>query len=144
MHRDDEKFFLASWCTVMASGNFIGLFKIYGEDIVETVKGCEFQFRDSVNRKAKLLGELKEKFITEALSLLTDTTPEAYHAARHHFKLFLNNEAPSLDVSSWLDWWHDCRELTFRAFTLKESPSSNLAEVIHAGWRIEIEWAFLC
>ena len=71
MHGDDEKFFPAGWCTDMASGNFIGLVKIYCEDILGTVKGCEFHFRDSVNRKAKLFGELKEKFFTEALSLVT-------------------------------------------------------------------------
>ena len=75
MHGDDEKFFPAGWCTDMGSGNFIGLVKIYGEDILGTVKGCEFRFRDSVNRKAKLFGQLKEKFFTEALSLVTAYTP---------------------------------------------------------------------
>ena len=123
MNGDDEKSFPA------------GLVKIYGEDILGTVRGCEFHLRDSANRKAKLSGELKEKFVTEAFSLLTDTTPETYHAARHHFKFFLNNEAPSVDVSTWLDWCHDRRKFIFRAFTLKEFPSSNLAEVIHAGWK---------
>ena len=119
MHGGDKKFFPAGWCTDMASGNFIDLVKMYGEDILETVKGCVFHFRGSVNRKAKLFGELKKKSVTETLSLLTATTPEAYHAARHHFKLFLNNEAPSVDVSNWLDWWHDRRELIFCAFILK-------------------------
>ena len=62
MHGDDEKFFPAGWCTDMPSGNFIGLVKIYDEDILETVKRCEFYFRDSVNRKAKLFGELTGVF----------------------------------------------------------------------------------
>ena len=62
MHGDDEKFFPAGWCTDMASGNFIGLVKTYDEDILETVKRCEFYFRDSVNRKAKLFGELTGVF----------------------------------------------------------------------------------
>ena len=33
----------------------------------------------SFNHKVKLLGELKEKSVTEALSLPAATTPEAYH-----------------------------------------------------------------
>ena len=68
-----------------------------------TKLGCEFHFRDSVNRKAKLFGELKEKFVAEVLLILTATTPEEYHAAQHQFKLFLSNEVLSVDVSSWLD-----------------------------------------
>ena len=82
-----------------------------------------------------LFGELKEKFVAEVLPILTATTPEEYHAAQHQFKLFLSNEVLSVDVSSWLDWWHDRGKLIFSAFTLKESPSNNLAEVIHAGWK---------
>ena len=44
MHGDEEKFFPAGWCTDMASGNFICLVKIYREDVLETVKGCQFHF----------------------------------------------------------------------------------------------------
>ena len=119
----------------MASGNFIGLVKIYSKDIQETLKGCEFHFKDSVNQKAKLFDELKEKLVTEALSLLATNTWEAYHAVWNQLKLFLNNELPSVDVSSWLDWSHDRRELILCIFNLKESPRSNLADVIHAGWK---------
>ena len=61
--------------------------QIYGEDILETVKGYEY----------------KEKFVTETLPFLEVTTPEAYYALQHQFKLFVNNEVPSIDVSSWLD-----------------------------------------
>ena len=130
MHGDNEKFFPAGWCNDMASGNFIGWVKIYGEDILETVTGCEFHFRNPVNRKAKLFGELKEKYVTEALPLLTVTTPGAYDAARHQFKLFLNNEAPSVHVFSWLDRWHDCRKLILGVFTLKELHSINMLVII--------------
>ena len=74
MHGDDEQFFPTAQCTEMASGNFIGLVKIYSKDIQETLKGCEFHFKDSVNQKAKLFDELKEKLVTEALSLLATNT----------------------------------------------------------------------
>ena len=49
----DEKFLPVGWCTDMASGNFIGLVRIYGEDMLDTVEGCEFHYKDSVNKKAK-------------------------------------------------------------------------------------------
>lgn len=93
--------------------------QIYGEDILETVKGYEY----------------KEKFVTETLPFLEVTTPEAYYALQYQFKLFVNNEVPSVDVSSWLDWRYHCRELKFCAFALTESPSTNLGEVVHAGWK---------
>ena len=44
-----NKFHPTGWCTGMASCNFIGLVKIYGEDVLQYIKGCEFHFRDSVN-----------------------------------------------------------------------------------------------
>ena len=45
-----EKFHPKGWCTDIASCNFIGLVKIYGEDVLQYIKGCELHFRDSVNR----------------------------------------------------------------------------------------------
>lgn len=50
-----KNFYSAGWCTDIASGNFIGIVKIYGEDIAETVKGCEFYFKDSVNENRSYL-----------------------------------------------------------------------------------------
>jgi len=35
----------------MASANMNGLTKMYGEDILEKVKGCEFHFKQSIERK---------------------------------------------------------------------------------------------
>ena len=55
MHGDDEKFFLACWCTGLASENLIVLVKMYGEDILETVKGCQFHIRDLVNIYTRLI-----------------------------------------------------------------------------------------
>ena len=75
----DEKFLPIGWCTDMASGNFIGLVRIYGEDVLDTVKGCEFHYKDSVNKKAKSFGESKEQFTAIALSLLTLLTRKQSH-----------------------------------------------------------------
>ena len=73
-----DRFSPAGFCTDMATANFNGLVKIYGEEILEKVKGCEFHSRDSINRKASTLGEHSTKFTEISLSMLTSTTPEAY------------------------------------------------------------------
>ena len=54
-----EKFHPKGWCTDIASCNFIGLVKIYVEDVLQCIKGCEFHFRDSVSRYAN-------KFVDES------------------------------------------------------------------------------
>ena len=46
----------------MTTANFNTLVKIYREKILEKVKGCEFHFRDLINRKASTLGEHSSKF----------------------------------------------------------------------------------
>ena len=56
MHDKDVKLFSAGWCPTM--GFFFDLVKINDQDIRETVKECEFHFRGSINRKAKLFYEL--------------------------------------------------------------------------------------
>ena len=39
-----DRFLPAGFCTDMATANFNGLVKIYEEEILEKVKGCEFHF----------------------------------------------------------------------------------------------------
>ena len=39
-----KKFHPKGWCTDMASCNFIGLVKIYGEDVLQCIKACELTF----------------------------------------------------------------------------------------------------
>ena len=55
-----EKYLPTGSCTDMASCNFLGLVKIYGEDVLQCIKGCEFHFHDSVNRHANKLGNESE------------------------------------------------------------------------------------
>ena len=40
----------------MASASFNDLAITYGKDILDKVKGCEFHFKESVDRKVKFLG----------------------------------------------------------------------------------------
>ena len=46
----EEKFTPFGWATDMATANFIGLEQMYGEEIRNKIKGCEFHYRYSVNR----------------------------------------------------------------------------------------------
>ena len=119
----------------MASCNFIGLVKIYGEDVLQYIKGCEFHFRDSVNRHANKFGDESETFKKYALQLLTSSTPEAYEISCQQLKSFINTTANTETCHHWLNWWNSRKEFIFCSFTSKEARSSNLAEIIHAGWK---------
>ena len=130
-----DRFSPAGFCTDMATANFNGLVKIYGEEILEKVKGCEFHARDSINRKASTLGEHSTKFTEISLSMLTSTTPEAYINALKNMQAFINKNKKLADLQHWFNWWDNRRELIFKAFTSKVTPESNLAEVIHADWK---------
>ena len=131
----DEKFHPTGWCTDMASCNFIGLVKIYSEDVLQYIKGCEFHFRDSVIQHANKFGDESETFKKYALQLLMSSTSEAYEISCHQLKSFINATANTETCHHWLNWWSSRKEFIFHSFTSKEAPSSNLAEVIHAGWK---------
>ena len=63
--------------------NFCGLSIVYGEDVLGKVKGCEFHFKQSVERKVKTLNTKGEEFRNLVPGLLIAYTPEAYsHAVR--------------------------------------------------------------
>ena len=128
-----EIFSPTGFCTDMATANFNGLVKIYGEEVLEKVKGCEFHFRDSINRKASTLGEHNSKFKEISLSMLTSTTPEAHINALKNMQDFIDKGEKLVDLQHWFNWWDNRRELIFKAFTSKVTPESYLAEVIHAG-----------
>ena len=38
-------------------------------------------------------------------------------------------------MKDWIHWWDVWKEKIFHAFTRFEAPQSNLAEVLHAGWK---------
>ena len=46
----NEKFHPTGWSTDMATSNFNCLERIYDGDILAKIKGCEFHFKDSVNK----------------------------------------------------------------------------------------------
>ena len=77
-----EKFNPTGWCSDRTGAIFNWLKKIYGEDVVNKIKGCEFHYKESINKKSKQLGEKGDEFKTYALDLLPASTPESYNAQK--------------------------------------------------------------
>ena len=127
-----EKFNPTGWCSDMAGANFNGLKKIYGEDIVNKIKGCEFHYKESINKKVKQLGEKGDDFKTYALDLLTAFTQESYNAHKSKMEHFIK-ENECTDINGWLKWWDERRSSIFQAFKGYTDLRCNQGEVIHAG-----------
>ena len=129
-----EKFRPAKWVTDMARSNFNGLKRVYGDDVVEDIMGCEFHFRQSVSERKRKIGneDDAEMFQRFAEDMLTASSEAAYMAAYMKMKEFV--ETKYEDIGPWLTWWHACRSNMFRAFTGQNKPYANQAEVCHASW----------
>ena len=78
----NEKFHPTGWSKDMATSNINGLERTYGEEILAKIKGCEFHFKDSVNKHAKSFEE-EQKLTFKALAneLLIALTEEGYRDA---------------------------------------------------------------
>lgn len=122
------------WVCDMAGANFNGLARVFGEEVLNKIKGCEFHFKDSVNARAKNLNGKAEIFKSIANRMLEAESVEGYTEAYESLKTFLQQETDA-ELTCWLDWWHERRNLIFRAFTSHAAPRSNQAEVVHASWK---------
>ena len=128
----EKCFSLTGWLSDMASANFNEFSTIYGEDALEKVKSCEFHFKQAVERKIRGFDGDKDQFKKLAYGLLYATTPEAYESSLQLFKEF----AVDAKMRDWIQWWWDVqKEKIFHAFTRFDARQSNLAEVLHAGWK---------
>ena len=132
----NEKFHPTGWSTDMATSNFNGLERIYGEDILAKIKGCEFHFKYSVNKHAKFFEEeQKLNFKVLADELLISLTEEGYRGAYQEITSFISFNKKSKELFVWLNWWHERRVFIFRTFVRLTAPRYNLAEVVHASWQ---------
>lgn len=118
----------------------VGLQRVYGESIQEQLKTCEFHYLQSANRqRSKLHSEKSKDFFTRVTrSLLQAQTSSAYNDIMQELKEFIAKK-PAKDqrgfLIPWLQWWDDRRSHVFAAFSRKNAPRSNLAEVIHSKWK---------
>ena len=130
------KFHLTGWSTDMATSNFNGLERIYGEVILAKIKGCKFHFKDSVNKHAKFFEEEQQiTFKALANELLIALTEERYRDAYQEITSLIFFNEKSKELLGWLNWWHGRRAFIFRAFARLIARQSNLAEVVHASWK---------
>ena len=74
----EKCFSSTSWLSDMASAIFNGLSTIYGEEVLEREKSCEFHFKQAVKRKIRGFDGDKDQFKKLAYGLLYATAPEAY------------------------------------------------------------------
>ena len=133
MDTTEKKFSPSGSVTDIATANFSGLSIVYGEDVLTKVKGCEFHFKQTVERKVKTLNTKGEEFRNLALGLLIASAPETYSHALRLLKNFSSNNAES--IRDWIEWWDARKEFAFLALTSFNAPQSNLAEVVHARWK---------
>ena len=117
----------------MASSNFVGLEKLYGEGVTNKIKGCEFHYKDSVNKKARSLGEDGKESKLIATNLLESSTPKAYEKVKDKMVAFINKKEILNILTAWFNWWDARKSYIFKAFQGLLKPQSNLGETIHAG-----------
>ena len=93
VNKSKKKFRPCRWVTDMASTNCTGLATIYREDIISRAKGCEFHFKQSIERISRTLGQKREEFKSLTLNVLISSTTEAYSHAINILKIFSKDNA---------------------------------------------------
>lgn len=68
------------------------------------------------------------------MELLQSETQAGYNKIKADVDSFINEDIQRSHLESWIAWWHDRRGFLFRAFSPKDSPQMNQAEVVHASW----------
>ena len=116
----------------MAGCNFNGLVMIYGEDVLNKVKGCEFHFKKSINRQMSSLQDDGIRFELLALNMLSASSIKANFSSHNAMEKFIGAINRQKQLKPWLRRWHLRRFNIFQAFTGQGRPRSNLAEVVHA------------
>ena len=69
----------------------LGLQRIYGENVMRRIKGCEFHYKQSVEKRArKIDSPERENFIYLANEMLRSTSKNAYELARDEMQQFVD------------------------------------------------------
>lgn len=134
--RDDNyKFRPVGWCSDMAGPNMAAICDVFGSEATQSIKTCEFHFKDHRNQKSRKLDQdSSECFKLLCDDLLQSETVEGYNLAKANIDTFIEECDGRAFLKSWISWWHDRRGFIFRAFAPKNAPQMNQAEVVHASW----------
>ena len=91
-NKTNDKYSLQEWISDMASSNFNGLIRLYGEEVLEKIKGCEFHFMNSVNKHSRNRTEKADVFKALAKELLIASSEGAYFSAYEDTKAFISSD----------------------------------------------------
>ena len=124
----------------MASANFNGIGTVFGPKEVDKMKGCEWHFTESIRKKkAGMDLDIGSTFEKYAKAMLNSASPVSYDVAYQAMFTLLSTTPEIISCLDWLEYWHRRRGFMFRAFSSIDAPNSNLAEVVHAGWKNSAE-----
>ena len=73
-NKTNDKYYPQGWISDMVSSNFNGLIRLYGEEVLEKIKGCEFHSLNSVNKHSRNRTEEADVFKALAKELLIAST----------------------------------------------------------------------
>ena len=127
------------WMADEAGANWAALAKVFGPEVLSRTIGCQFHFKQSVNRQANQLSSDKSKARLKQLAnhLMQSAIPSAYNKCLGHLKDFISQKPHKRNyLITWLDWWHLRRIHVFKAFRATDNaPTTNLAESVHSTWK---------
>ena len=102
---NDYQFNPRGWITDMAGCNIEGLKWVFGRDVVERIKSCEFHFKECRNRQARKLGnDDRNNFKRLCNLLLQAPTPISYNKAKEDLESFIAESPERQSLSTWLQW----------------------------------------
>ena len=122
-----------------AGANWAALVNVFGADVLSDTVGCQFHFKQSVNRHANKLNSNKSKAQLKKLAnhLMLSATPSTYSKCLGKMKDFISEKPHKQSyLTTWLDWWHLRRFHIFKALRATDNaPTTNLAESVHSTWK---------
>ena len=135
----EKKFNPFGWMADEAGANWSAIAKVFGQDALDHTVGCQFHFKQSVNRHANKLtsDKSKAKFKQLADCLMQAATSSLYGKCLDRMKDFISEKPHKRSfLNSWLKWWNQRQSHVFKAFRPTDNaPTTNLAESIHSVWK---------
>ena len=134
--QDKNTFNPIGFITDEAGANIAGLVSVFGDDVKERLKGCEFHFLQSVQRHTVHLEsrKSKRKFKKMANELRTMSSPLQYEQTFRNLTNFIEHKPQKrAALRTWLHWW-DSRKIRWaRAYSPSyKAPAANQAETVNA------------
>ena len=124
-----------NWSVLVMYGNYSGIKNVYGHEALKKMNGCEFHYNQNVHRQIKWLEELQQgNFHNFSKQLLHAMTLAGYAHIFGEMKTYIMSNDLK-DQMTWLIWWEKSKYFLFEYFVSIDGPSSNLAQVVHAGWK---------